>query len=160
MQAAKAAPPEQKNAWKEQFRNLDKTLKKNQDPSVAVEGIQEMLDTGALYMADDGNVYSSVPGRGGKKRNDRLLNAAGNWGDWNRDRTVDNGLASQEMNNILGMGRAEQEQQAWEYDASSGGYAPVMNEAPTLGARPLGRGIRDQISAAKHLGWRESEGEG
>jgi hypothetical protein len=119
LQAAREAPREQKSAWRKQFSQFDKTLRGKQvDPNVPIEGIQEMLDTGAIYMDDDGNVYSAVPGRGGPKRNERLLSAAREWGDWYRDRTQDteeNRLANIEMNSVVNQGE-------WKYDTASGGY--------------------------------------
>ena len=112
LQAAQGADRDTKNFWRKQASNLDKTLKK--DPGnfdLAVEGIQEMLDTGAIYMDDNGGVYTAFPKRGGEKRNDRLLNAAGTWGDWYRDQLAygedvgPNGRASQEMDNTVAQRR-------------------------------------------------------
>ena len=130
LQAAKEAPPEQKHAWRKQFSDLDKNLKKGFDPDFAIPGIQDMLDSGALYMDDDGNVYSSVPGRGGPKRNDRLLYAAKEWGDWYRDQlaygedVAPNGRASVEMDRVVNQERLKNypSDLGFVYDPASGGF--------------------------------------
>lgn len=131
LQSAKEATGEQKNFWRKQFGLFDKTLKKGGSLDAAVEGVQELLDTGALYMDDDGNVFTAVPGRGGPKRNDRLLDASRAWGDWYRDQLAygedvgPNGRASVEMDNTLRMNEAAQAKIAkqWRYDPASGGYS-------------------------------------
>jgi len=75
----------QRREWRKQFRTFDKTLK-NPSPGDAVQGIQELLDSGALQMDEDGNVYSSLEHPpGGSKARDRLLGAAREWNDYMRD---------------------------------------------------------------------------
>lgn len=88
---APAAPSQeaQRRMWRSQLKNFDETLRKG-DPRRSIDdqiqGVQELLDSGAVWLDDDGNVFSALERHpGGEKGNRRMLDAMRTWGDWYRD---------------------------------------------------------------------------
>jgi hypothetical protein len=78
---AAQAPPKQKREWRRQIRDF---LSEMDDPRAdPIQGIQSMLDSGAMWMEEDG-VYTSVPIRSEKQRQ-RLVDASDRWLDYNRE---------------------------------------------------------------------------
>jgi hypothetical protein len=83
---ASQADPQQRRQWRKQARQFDRTLRKGFNPDEAIQGIQEMMDSGLIWMDDQGGVFSSLENMpGGEKGRQRLLYAAQEWGDWYRD---------------------------------------------------------------------------
>jgi hypothetical protein len=78
----------QRQFWRRQLRTFDETLRRG-DPQRRIDdqidGIQEMLDSGAMTIDDNGDVYTAVPGVRGKRGNQRLLDAARTYNDWYQD---------------------------------------------------------------------------
>lgn len=86
---SKANLAHQRVEWRKQMHMFDSTLK-NLDkfpPDAAISGFQELIDSGAMYLTDDGDVYSAVRGRGTQQVG-RLLDAARQWGDHYRDQVA------------------------------------------------------------------------
>jgi hypothetical protein len=110
LRQAHEAPPKQKREWRQQFRTFDQTLKKDPTSDNAISGIQELIDSGAMYMDDNGGVYWAIP-NSNEGRNRRILDASREWGDWYRDQLAygedigPNGRASVEMDNVIRMDR-------------------------------------------------------
>src|SRR5262245_5973984 len=87
---AELSQEQQRRQWRQQFRNFDKTLKKEKDPDklfdAQIQGTQELLDSGAMWIDEKGDVYGALERHpGGKKGTQRILDAARTWGDWFRD---------------------------------------------------------------------------
>jgi hypothetical protein len=76
----------QRHMWRSQLKQFDQTLKKG-DPrrrtDDAIQGIQELVDSGAIWFnEDDGGLYSALPHHpGGKQGTERLLEASRLWAD-------------------------------------------------------------------------------
>jgi hypothetical protein len=60
--------------WRQQIRQFDRGFKAGADPQ---EGIQQLMDSGAIWITKDGDLYSSVPLPPGM--NKRLLDASRQW---------------------------------------------------------------------------------
>jgi hypothetical protein len=69
----------QRREHRQGLRNFDKYLQAGGTSTLS--GIQELVESGALTITEDGNVYTSVPFRG---KGD-LLGAAGQWADFQSD---------------------------------------------------------------------------
>jgi hypothetical protein len=83
---ASQADPQQRREWRKQARQFDRTLRKGFNPDEAIRGMQEMIDSGLIWMDDEGGVFSALENMpGGEKGKQRLLYAAQEWGDWYRD---------------------------------------------------------------------------
>jgi len=75
---ASQASPKQKREWRKQLRTFDKYLKQGGED--APSGIQELLDSGAMWYDEDG-WYTSVALPHGEKARQRFVDAADAWGD-------------------------------------------------------------------------------
>lgn len=98
---AKLGQEAQRRAWRKQLKTFDQTLKQDfkagdadqwrgdaakKYSDDAVQGIQELIDSGAIWFDDQGGVYGQLENHpGGQKGTRRLLDAAREWGDWYRD---------------------------------------------------------------------------
>jgi hypothetical protein len=89
---APASKPQeqQRRAWRKQLQLFDKTLKHNDDPQQLIndqiQGAQELLDSGAVWIDENGDVYGALEHHpGGEKGTRRMLDAFRTWGDWRRD---------------------------------------------------------------------------
>jgi hypothetical protein len=77
---ASQASPKQKREWRKQIRDF---LSEMDDPRAdPVQGIQSMIDSGAMWMEEDG-AYTSVPIRSEKQRQ-QLVDASDQWLDYHR----------------------------------------------------------------------------
>ena len=87
---AEKSQEQQRRAWRKQFQLFDKTLKHGDDPQKLIDdqiqGAQELLDSGAVWIDENGDVYSALDHHpGGEKGTRRMLDAFKTWGDWRRD---------------------------------------------------------------------------
>lgn len=69
----------QRREWRNQLRNFDQYL--DAGGTNALSGFQELVENGAMWVDEKGDVYSAVPFRG----RSNMLDVAGRWNDFQND---------------------------------------------------------------------------
>jgi hypothetical protein len=67
--------------WRKQTKRFDRFLKKASNAEEIAQGVQEMLDSGAMWLGEGGDVFGSVPIHSEKGRQ-RMVDAAGTYTDY------------------------------------------------------------------------------
>lgn len=77
---AMAPSPSDRRTWRKQLRGINKYIKEG--GANVIGGVQELVESGAITVTEDGEVYTAVPFHG---NNDALMDAIGRWNDFQGD---------------------------------------------------------------------------
>jgi hypothetical protein len=74
------APPEKKREWRKQLRRFVRSIREDPNTDV-IGGVQELVENGAVWADEQGNVFGAVPLHGERNRR-AIVEAVNHWQDF------------------------------------------------------------------------------